>query len=160
MAIAGFKNQESCEAVKASYSEVLQINVGGHKVIGLLANQSLFTYQNSSRECIFGLTITYLNNTETGFDIDEAFALDSSYFRSNYEMHLDFEAKKIYFRGMNVFENENPIPDPRIDPSSFPLWAIICLSVVGLLALGVVIWCFTSQKKRKLATSLASYQEL
>jgi hypothetical protein len=42
MAIAGFKNQESCEGIEERYSEVLQIYVGGHKIIGLLANQSLF----------------------------------------------------------------------------------------------------------------------
>ena len=128
--------------------------MGGHKVIGLLANQSLFTYHNTSKECIFGLTITYLNNTETGFDIDEAFALDSSYFRSNYEMHLDFEAKKIYFRGLNVYENENPIPDPRLDPSSFPIWAIICLSIVGILALGAIIWWFACHRKHNFAIGL------
>jgi hypothetical protein len=69
-------------------------------------------------------------------------------------MHLDFEAKKIYFRGLNVFESDNPIPDPRLDPSSFPVWAIICLSIVGLLAVGAIIWCFAFKRKKNLAAGL------
>lgn len=59
-----------------------------------------------------------MNKTETGLDIDEAFGLDSSYFKTNFEMHSDFEKKKIYFSGNNVYDKPDPIPDPKAPPTS------------------------------------------
>lgn len=38
MAIAGFKNQDNCNAVIAKYNEELRIHIGGNKIIGLLGN--------------------------------------------------------------------------------------------------------------------------
>lgn len=44
MAIAGFKNQDNCNAVKDKYNEELRINIGGNKIIGLQGNKSLFFF--------------------------------------------------------------------------------------------------------------------
>ncbi len=131
------------------YAPEIRITVGGNKIIGLLANKSLFTFQAATGICQFGIGITYMNKTETGLDIDEAFGLDSSYFKTNFNMHLDFEKKKIYFSGNNVYDKPDPIPDPKAPPTSFPLWAIIALSVFVVIVLGIIVWCFIRHHKQK-----------
>jgi hypothetical protein len=73
---------------------------------------------------------------------------------------MDYEQNKIYFAGKNVYDNEFPIPDPRLEGSSFPLWAIIALSVVGLMGVAVLIWYFRKEKKRTLAKGLAEYEQI
>ena len=142
------------------YNEELQIHIGGNKIIGLLGNQSMFYYKADVDICYYGLSIGYLNKTETGLDIDEVFALDAQYFLTNYEMHIDYDNKKIYFTGNNVYDNSWPIPDPRIESNAFPIWAIVVLSIVGILALGFIAWYFISKKKKSLEIGLADYAEI
>ncbi len=74
-------------------------------------------------------------------------------------MHFDYDGKKMYFRGDKIYDNPNPIPNPRVD-SSLPLWAIIALSVVGVMAIGVIVWYFRNQKKKTLAAGLAQYEQI
>jgi hypothetical protein len=66
----------------------------------------------------------------------------------------------IYFAGKYVYDNDYPIPDPRLEGNSFPVWAIISLSVVGVMAVAVLVWNFTNKKKRTLAAGLAEYEQI
>jgi hypothetical protein len=66
----------------------------------------------------------------------------------------------IYFAGKNVYDNDYPIPDPRLEGDSFPVWAIISLSVVGVMVIAVLVWNFTNKKKRTLAAGLAEYEQI
>ncbi len=56
-------------------------------------------------------------------------------------------------------DHPNPIPDPRLG-NPFPVWAIIALSVVGLMGVGVLIWYFRKEKKRTLAKGLEEYEQI
>lgn len=93
-------------------------------------------------------------------DIDEIFVLNGIFFQYNYETHIDYDNKKIYFAGKNVYDNQYPIPDPRLEGNSFPVWAIIALSIVGLMAIAVLIWNFSNKKKRNSAAGLAEYEQI
>ena len=61
------------------------------------------------------------------------------------ETHIDFDQKKIYFKGYNVRDYIDPIADSE----RLPLWAIIVISIVGLLVVGALFMYFLNKKKKK-----------
>jgi hypothetical protein len=65
----------------------------------------------------------------------------------------------LYFSGKNIYDNTKPIPDPIIPKKSgFPVWAIIALSVVGVLNVGTLIWYL--RRNKNLNSNLSSYRNL
>ena len=78
---------------------------------------------------------------------------------TNEGVHFDFENNMLYFSGKNIYDNTKPIPDPIIPKKSgFPVWAIITLSVVGVLGVGTLIWYL--RRNKNLNSNLSSYQNL
>ena len=61
------------------------------------------------------------------------------------ETHIDFDQKKIYFKGYNVRDCIDPIADSE----RLPLWAIIVISIVGLLVVATLFMYFLNKKKKK-----------
>ena len=47
-------------------------------------------------------------------EVEQIFVLDSFFSLSKNETHVDYENKKIYFGGMYIYDNPEPIPDPRV----------------------------------------------
>lgn len=81
--------------------------------------------------------------------------LNSLFFFENYETHIDFDREKIYFVGKGILDKEN-----NSIFANLPLWAIIALSIVGLLGVVVLIWYFRKEKKRALAKGLEEYEQI
>ena len=89
-------------------------------------------------------------------DVDEVFILDSSFFLSNNQTHVDFDIEKIYFGGNYIYDNPDPIPDPRVS-KGLPVWAIIVISLIGLVGVGVIIKYFLDKRKKDLSSGLADH---
>lgn len=94
------------------------------------------------------MKITYINKKFFKIGAEEIFSLGKRFFTSINETQIDYEKGKIFFKGDNVHDNPRPIPDPIL-AEGFPLWAIILISIVGVIGVGALIKFFLNKKKKK-----------
>jgi len=80
--------------------------------------------------------------------VEELFILNGIFFQDNNETHIDYDNQKIYFVGDYVYDNVSPIPYPRVEGKPFPVWAIVVLSIAGVVAIGLLIWYLERRKSR------------
>ena len=71
------------------------------------------------------------------------------------ETQIDYDQKKIYFKGYNVRDWKEPIQNSE----GLPLWAIIVISIVGLVVVGGLFMYFLKIKKKKEKDSGLSHFE-
>ena len=85
-------------------------------------------------------------------------------FLFNYYTIFDFEKSRVGFflvKGTNSEVNMDGVDRPDLTPAKFPIWAIILIALVVLGGLvGIFAYVFVKYRNRKLAHSLAEYNQL